>query len=96
MTLKLVVFNPIIFFIDLLRLLANSIASLSNPLGIMLAAVLAPVIVSAPTDLKWAQIYFSIPSALAAVMSFFVTTEGIFRSESELSFRERLTYLFKT
>ena len=84
------------YFTQFLRLLANSIASLSNPLGIMLAAVLAPIIVSGPADLKWAQVYFGIPSVLAAAMSFFVKSEGIFQSETELGIKERLTYLFKT
>ena len=77
------------------RLLANSFASLANPLGIMLAAVLAPIIVHNPDDIKYAQIYFGIPSLLSAIMSIFVTSEGVFPSVPELPIKERLKILFK-
>lgn len=76
------------------RLLANSIASLANPLGMMLAAVLAPILVDGPEDIKYAQIYFGIPSVVAAVMSFFINSEGVYPSVPELPLKERLKILF--
>ena len=75
--------------------MANSFASLANPVGIMLAAVLAPIIVDSPDDLKYAQIYFGLPSLLAEILSFFIFSEGIFPSVPELPIKERLKILFK-
>ena len=76
-------------------LLANSIASLANPLGVMFAAIFAPLIVSTPNDIKYSQIYFVIPSLLAAIMSCFITSEGKYPSVPELAIKERLEILFK-
>ena len=60
------------------RVLANSFASLANPLGIMIASLLAPLLCKNPEDLKYLQIYFLIPTVLAAFMSIFIRRDGLF------------------
>ena len=60
------------------RVLANSFASLANPLGIMMASLLAPLLCKEPNDLKFVQIYFMIPTFLAAFMSILIRHDGLF------------------
>ncbi len=58
------------------RLLSNSLSSLSNPLGMMVAAVTAPIIVKAPSG-RWIQaLIFAIPVALGLISSLFIPGEG--------------------
>ena len=62
------------------RLLANGIASLSNPLGIMMASLLAPLLCDSPKDLVYLQGYFLIPAVLSLAMVFCICSEGLFPS----------------
>ncbi|CBY07974.1 unnamed protein product [Oikopleura dioica] len=77
------------------RLLSNSLSSLSNPLGMMVAAVTAPIIVKAPSDLWIQALIFAIPVALGLISSLFIPGEGNYLPAEELSFKQRLKYLFK-
>lgn len=78
------------------RDIANSIAALANPLGIMVASILAPIIVNDPPDLKYLQIYFAIPVLLSFITSLFIRQEGYHIDDKEDSFKTRLTLLFKS
>ena len=69
------------------RDIANSIAALANPLGIMVASILAPIIVNEPSDLKYLQIYFAIPVVLSFITSLFIRQEGYHLEEKEDSFK---------
>ena len=69
------------------RDIANSIAALANPLGIMVASILAPIIVNEPSDLKYLQIYFGIPVLLSFITSLFIRQEGNHLEEKEDSFK---------
>ena len=69
------------------RDIANSIAALANPLGIMVASILAPIIVKEPSDLKYLQIYFAIPVLLSFITSLFIRQEGYHLEEKEDSFK---------
>ena len=69
------------------RDIANSIAALANPLGIMVASILAPIIVNEPSDLKYLQIYFAIPVLLSFITSLFIRQEGYHLEEKEDSFK---------
>merc|ERR1712150_113414 len=77
------------------RLLANSLSSLSNPLGMMLAAVTAPIIVKSPSDLWIQALIFVIPVMLGLLSSFFIPGEGNYPSAEEFSLKQRLKYLFE-
>lgn len=62
------------------RLLANSLSSLSNPLGMMIAAVTAPIIVKSPSDLWIQALIFVFPVLLGLLCSFFIPGEGNYPS----------------
>lgn len=64
------------WFPDGQRAIASSIASMSNPLGILLAYVIVPLIVTTPTDIKIMQLAVGCPAlATAIVASAAVRTE---------------------
>ena len=66
------------------RLLANSLSSLSNPLGMMIAAVTAPIIVKSASDLWIQALIFAIPVVLGLLASFFIPGEGNYLSGTGL------------
>lgn len=72
------------------RLLANGIASLSNPLGIMMASLLAPIICHSPSDLVYLQGYFLIPTVLSLAMVFCVCQEGLYPSGNNGTLSEKI------
>ena len=67
--------------------LANSIASLADTLGVMLACLLSPIIAKEPSDLKFVQIFFAIPAYVAAICTCFIRTEGYILNREEMSFK---------
>ena len=74
------------------RLLANSLASLANPLGMMFASVFAPIIVKEPAELWIQAVIFVIPVTLGLVSSLFIPGEGNYLSGLEI---EILKYINK-
>eukprot|EP00052_Salpingoeca_macrocollata_P015541 m.123941 g.123941 ORF g.123941 m.123941 type:complete len:460 (-) comp19723_c0_seq1:1765-3144(-) len=50
------------------RATANTIASLSNPIGIALGSVLPPIVVSQGSDIRLLLLIFAIPNSLAALL----------------------------
>eukprot|EP00112_Aurelia_sp_Birch-Aquarium-sp1_P006096 Seg1681.7 transcript_id=Seg1681.7/GoldUCD/mRNA.D3Y31 product="Solute carrier family 49 member A3" protein_id=Seg1681.7/GoldUCD/D3Y31 len=59
------------WFGDNERTVANTMASLANPLGVLLASALAPVLVKTSKDVPFMLVIFSIPAILAALMATF-------------------------
>ena len=64
------------WFPDNHRALANTVASMANPLGILLSAVLAPVILQKPDDMSNLMLIFGIPSEVALVVTLFSLTRS--------------------
>ena len=56
--------------------IANTLASLADPLGTMTACLLAPFIVKEASDLWYLQVYFAIPVFLSFMGSLFIRQEG--------------------
>ena len=69
------------------RDLANSIASLADTLGIMLACLLSPLFVKKPSDLKKLEIYFAIPAYIGSFGTLFIQKEGYILKPEEMSFK---------
>ena len=67
--------------------LANSIASLADSLGVMLACLLSPIIAKQPSDLKYLQIYFAISAYFAAFCTALIRKEGYILKLQEMSFK---------
>ena len=67
--------------------LANSIASLADSLGVMMACLLSPIIAKEPSDLKYLQIYFAILAYFAAFCTGFIRKEGYIMKLQEMSFK---------
>jgi len=59
------------------RATANMVASLSNPMGVMVANALAPVIVNKDSDIPYMLEMFSIPAFLGVVMTTFGVCSSI-------------------
>ncbi|CAK8688822.1 unnamed protein product [Clavelina lepadiformis] len=57
-----------LWFPDNQRALANTIATSSNPLGIMTANILSPVIVKTPKDILTMLIVYACPAVLGAIL----------------------------
>lgn len=54
----------------------NSLASLADPLGTMLAYLIVPFIAKEPTDLWNFQVYIVVPLLLTFIGSLFINQEG--------------------
>ena len=67
---------------------ANSLASLAQPLGAMMTCLLAPFIAKEPSDLSNLRIDFAIPVFLSFIGSLFIRQEGYDFKVSEQSFKE--------
>ena len=68
--------------------IANSLASLADPLGTMIACLFAPFIAKEPSDLLHLQIYFAIPVFLSFAGSLLIRQEGYKNEVNEQSFKE--------
>ena len=71
--------------------LANSIASLADTLGVMLACLLSPIIAKEPSDLKYLQILFALPAYIAALCTCFIRKEGYNLNLEKMSFKVHST-----
>ncbi|XP_065053341.1 solute carrier family 49 member A3-like isoform X2 [Rhopilema esculentum] len=60
-----------LWFADNERTVANTLASLANPLGVLIASAFSPIIVKEATDMKLMLMIFSVPSVLGALMTTF-------------------------
>ena len=76
--------------------IANSLASLAQPLGTMMTFLLAPFIAKEPSDLSYLLSYFAIPVFLSFIGSLFVRQEGYNIKVSEQSFKELVVVLIRT
>ena len=81
------------WFEDKERLLANSLASLSICIGLMLASIAAPLITKGPEDLLRESIWFTVPVLVAIPIAFFVPSDGILPFPKTIPFFDRLRYL---
>ena len=68
--------------------IANSLASLADPLGTMITCLLAPFIAKEPSDLLYLQIYFAIPVFVSFAGSLFIRQEGFNNEINKQSFKE--------
>ena len=75
--------------------IANSLASLAQPLGTMMTFLLAPFIAKEPSDLSYLLSYFAIPVFLSFIGSLFVRQEGYNIKVSEQSFKELVVVLIE-
>ena len=66
---------------------ANSIASLAEPLGAMITFLIAPLIAKEPSNLLYYQIYLAIPVFLSFIGSFFIRAEGYNNKVRDQSFK---------
>ena len=67
--------------------IANSFASLADPIGTMMTCLLAPFIAKEPSDLWSLQVYFAIPVFLSFVGSLFIRQDGYKTENTEQSFK---------
>ena len=67
--------------------IANSLASLADPLGTMIICLLAPFVAKEPSDLWYLQVYFAIPVFLSFAGSLFIRQEGYKTDIKEQSFK---------
>ena len=73
--------------------IANSLASLADPLGTMIACLFAPFIAKEPSDLLHLQIYFAIPVFLSFAGSLLIRQEGYKNEVNEQSFKEMVAII---
>ena len=73
--------------------IANSMASLADPLGTMIACLFAPFIAKEPSDLLHLQIYFAIPVFLSFAGSLLIRREGNKNEVNEQSFKEMVAII---
>ena len=66
---------------------ANSIASLADPLGTMITFLIAPLIAKEPSNLLHYQVYFAIPVFLSFIGSLFIRAEGYNNEVRDQSFK---------
>ena len=67
--------------------IANTWASLADPLGTMITCLLAPFVAKEPADLWYLQVYISIPVFLSFIGSLFITQEGYENKINKQSFK---------
>ena len=67
--------------------IANTLASLADPLGSMVTCLLVPFIAKEPSDLLYLQVYFSIPVFLSFIGSLFIREEGYKNEANKQSFK---------
>ena len=73
--------------------IANSMASLADPLGTMIACLFAPFIAKEPSDLLHLQIYFAIPVFLSFFGSLLIRQEGYKNEVNDQSFKEMVAFI---
>ena len=73
--------------------IANSLASLAQPLGTMMTFLLAPFIAKEPSDLFYLLIYFAIPVFLSFIGSLFIRQEGYNSKVNQQSFKALVAVL---
>ena len=67
--------------------IANTFASLADPLGTMITCLLAPFVAKEPSDLWYLQVYISIPVCLSFIGSLFIRQEGYENEINKQSFK---------
>ena len=67
--------------------IANTFASLADPLGTMITFLLVPFIAKEPSDLWYLQVYFAIPVFISFIGSLFIRQEGYKNEIREQSFK---------
>ena len=73
----------------------NSLASLADPLGTMLAYLIVPFIVKEPTDLWNFQVYIVVPLLLTFIGSLFINQEGYNFEVRDHSSKEKVAISWK-
>ena len=89
------------WFAENQRVVANTVASLANPVGIAIGTVLPPMLVSSAdgSDMRWMMLYFSLPSFAVMVLILFVkdkppTPPSASAAQEHISFMVRICFVF--
>ena len=75
--------------------IANTLASLADPLGTMITCLLAPFVAKEPSDLWYLQVYISIPVCVSFLGSLFIRQEGYENEINKQSFKVLVVVMWR-